>query len=441
MNKTLLICDNRDTLNWGCRATSIALGQLLQQRSLLQTTNRAVAAKEHPVFGFGQYATGKHIANKLAAKALKSSYFNVANRWSGGHADYIANNPAVSVKRFLKAAVKDRFLAEIKSKFEESDKVVINGEGSLIFRSPPRRDLNFQMFAIELADTLGKEVYFVNAMASECPKTPVNKEVQHFVISTLSKCTAVANRDPLSAQLLSGLGLNNVKWYPDALFTWVDRYSDFLNNARITNYPQLFDVWPESNQYFKNWSLWPEEYVCISGASRPPGVNPKDWAAFFSQLAVRMEKEVGLPIVFIDPSGDGFLQNIAIQTNSFFIRPSLQLLLGAGILAKAKVYISGRFHPSILASLSGTPCIFFGSNSHKTLSLQQVLEYPEQNVFDFSVEKENMDSLIEAIKDNVDNSETYRARIRNTVAKRSREAKAGLLNCIFGEQSIPNNEK
>jgi len=432
MKKTLLVCDNRDTLNWGCRATSIALGQLLNENSLLQTTSRAVASREHPVLGFGQYAHANHLVNKLIAKSLNYGPINAANRLFGGHADYIDNNPAVSVKRFLKAVAKDRILGEIKNKFEESDKVVINGEGSLIFRTPPRRDLNFQMFAIELAATLGKEVYFVNAMASECPKTPVNKEVQGYVISTLSKCTAVTNRDPVSAELLSGLGLKDVTWHPDALFTWFDRYNDFLSNCNISNYAQLFDVWPESDLFFQNWSDWPKEYICISGASRPPGVNPKNWIAFFSKLAARVQKEIGLPIVFIDPSGDEFLHQVANQSNSYFIRPSSQLLIGASILGKAKAYISGRFHSSILASLSGTPCVFLGSNSHKTQSLQKVLEYPEQTVFDFSDEATNMNKLVEAIKDNITNSDEYRNRIKKTVARRSREAKDGLLKSIFG---------
>lgn len=436
MKKTLLVCDNRDSLNWGCRATSIALGQLLKQKSLLQTTSSVVASSEHPVFGFGKYAIkyayGNRHINKFVPQIFRNNIINFPNRLVGGYADYIDNNPVVSVKRFLKAAAKDRILAEIKNKFTESDKVVINGEGSLIFRTPPRRDLNFQMFAIELAAKLGKEVYFVNAMASECPKTPVNKEVKGYVINTLLKCTAVTNRDPVSAELLSGLGLKDVTWYPDALFTWFDYYNDFLNKCNIRNYPQLFDVWPESDHFFQNWSEWPEEYICISGASRPPGVNPKNWIAFFSKLSERVQKEIGLPIVFIDPSGDDFLESVAIKINSFFIRSSLQLLIGASILGKARVYISGRFHPSILASLSGTPCVFLGSNSHKTQSLQKVLEYPRQTVFDFSDGSTNINNLVEAIKDNIANSDEYRDRIKKTVAHRSREAKDGLLKSIFG---------
>jgi hypothetical protein len=34
-----------------------------------------------------------------------------------------------------------------------------------------------------------------------------------------------------------------------------------------------------------------------------------------------------------------------------------------------------KYHPSILASLGGTPYIFLGSHAHKMFSLQEVLEY------------------------------------------------------------------
>ena len=51
-------------------------------------------------------------------------------------------------------------------------------------------------------------------------------------------------------------------------------------------------------------------------------------------------------------------------------------IISAGkILANAAAYVSGRYHPAILASLGGTPCVFMSSNSHKTKSLQGLLEY------------------------------------------------------------------
>ena len=39
------------------------------------------------------------------------------------------------------------------------------------------------------------------------------------------------------------------------------------------------------------------------------------------------------------------------------------------VLAHARLFISGRYHPSIFASLGGTPCIFLESHAHKMSSL------------------------------------------------------------------------
>ena len=47
------------------------------------------------------------------------------------------------------------------------------------------------------------------------------------------------------------------------------------------------------------------------------------------------------------------------------LRVEVPILLGATVLANSKLFVSGRYHPSIMASLGGTPCIFLGSNSHK----------------------------------------------------------------------------
>ena len=51
------------------------------------------------------------------------------------------------------------------------------------------------------------------------------------------------------------------------------------------------------------------------------------------------------------------------------------------VLAHARLFISGRYHPSIFASLGGTPCIFLGSHAHKMGSLSRVLEYDVHRQF------------------------------------------------------------
>jgi polysaccharide pyruvyl transferase WcaK-like protein len=174
----------------------------------------------------------------------------------------------------------------------------------------------------------------------------------------------------------------------------------------------------------------PKDYVCVSGASRPPGVDVTLWTGFFESLATRLSKELNLPLVFVDPHGDAvLLKRAARATNSVYIRPETNLLAGAFILANAKLYISGRYHPSIMASLGGTPCVLFESNSHKTESLQQVLEYDHVSVNRIM----NDDSCIEAVAsqalDMLANHDKERARIKSTVQELARKA-AGRLPLV-----------
>jgi len=348
----------------------------------------------------------------------------------GGAADFVTVNPSISLSRFLRAANRDRQLAELKERFYEADTVVINGEGSLIFRNPPRRDLSFLLFAVELACHLGKQVYFMNGMASYCPRSGTNPAVESAVVNTLGKCTAVATRDPVSSEILRSLGLPNTTWHPDAVFSWRVWHEGFFEHANLKEFPGLFDSWPESEGFLRRWSDWPDSYICISGASRPPGVDPNRWTPFFLRVVERIKAELRPQVVLVDPSGDGYLEDVATRTESFFIRPTTNILTGAYILANARAYVSGRHHPSILASLGGTPCVFLESNSHKTESLQKVLQYENPQVFSFDESEENTDRIIDRVRESIAQGDRLRERIAHVATQRGREAIQGISSTL-----------
>jgi len=50
-------------------------------------------------------------------------------------------------------------------------------------------------------------------------------------------------------------------------------------------------------------------------------------------------------------------------------------MMAAGIVANARVYVTGRYHPAIMPAFGGTHCVFLGADSQKTSSLQELLEY------------------------------------------------------------------
>jgi polysaccharide pyruvyl transferase WcaK-like protein len=97
------------------------------------------------------------------------------------------------------------------------------------------------------------------------------------------------------------------------------------------------------------------------------------------------------------------------------------LLCGA-VLAHARLFISGRYHPSILASLGGTPCIFLGSHAHKMGSLSMVLEYERHREFDAFPDDAEIAEIISTAQKYLDGGETLRARIRQVAKLRCDQA-------------------
>ena len=92
------------------------------------------------------------------------------------------------------------------------------------------------------------------------------------------------------------------------------------------------------------------------------------------------------------------------------------------VLAHARLFISGRYHPSIFASLGGTPCIFLASHAHKMGSLSRVLEYDDHRQFDAFPSDSDIAEIVSTARKYLDQGETLRARIRRVAKLRCDEA-------------------
>lgn len=411
--KILLVDDNRDVLNWGCRATSISLSQVLSEKYPIidiinkqtvdgpQLISKIVPINEKYLIYFN------YIDNVLHTKITSKVFFIK---------DFIEKNPEKSLRTFLKYKDNYKNLRIIYSKVKSADIIVINGEGSMIFTTPARRDLLFQLFIIELSVHLKKQVFYVNSIVSDCPLYGRNNETVHFARKTLSKCNYVTVRDPESYKILKEIHPElNFKYVPDALFKWVNYYN--IELYKMLNYPDFIVSSPENNIGKLNFV---EPYICIGGSSL---------AAWYENGAVptyvnlvNKVKELGLKVYIIQTcNGDSFLHQVSEMTNIPLIPISTPILSGGAILANAELFISGRYHPSILASLGGTPCIFLSSNSHKTKSLQKVLEYKEIIEFPALPNEDDCDKIISVAKSILADSPNIRERIKKIVLQREKE--------------------
>ena len=94
------------------------------------------------------------------------------------------------------------------------------------------------------------------------------------------------------------------------------------------------------------------------------------------------------------------------------------------IVANARLFISGRYHASILASLGGTPCIFLGTHSHKNGSLSRLLEYDVHRQFSAFPDDAEIGEIVLMARDYMLQGQSLRSRISNVSRLRCAEATA-----------------
>ena len=431
MPNLLYIYDARDNHNWGGRATSLAVGKLLDQFGSVENVNDAWVTRPVPTGPFAGWVRQRRLGDSALLKLLSLRALQAALAGFGYRRDFVGLDSRAAVRRFLQACRNDTSLRDLKELFERSDAVIINGMGALIFRNPPRRDLNFLTFAIELAHALGKPSFFINAMASDCPHSGTNAAVEMSIKQSLNQAAAVVTRDHYSKRRLERLGVDNVTMVPDAAFMWAADYPEMFSGELRLARPELLDVWPEDRASFRSEKL-PSEYLAVLGASRHPDEGVENWPNFFDRIATRLADQLSLPIVFVDSGGDGFLADVAERTKSHFIRPQLNALWAAHIMANAVGVVGGRYHPGIFASFGGASCTFLECASHKTLSLQEQLAYPSPKVFSIDAVRANVEAVVANVVADVTVANSSRARLSQTAQRLAEEARFG-LESIFRE--------
>lgn len=359
-SKVLLICDNRDELNWGCRATSIALHGILSEHFEVdgRVGRRDVLRKEsrHPAIARLSARGGNPIVRAAIGALVQRS-------------DYISGDIEKSAENILANRHASPFFRALLDRFEAADRVVVNGEGSMVFKPTERRDVRFQLTMLELARKLGKPGYYVNAMISDFPGAPRNEGTWETCRKHLSRCAGVQVRDHHSYALLEEMKLETrIAVAPDALFSAAD--SGQFPRVHPGKVPAaLLAPFPEEPTRL-SWTF-DAPYVCVGGSSyfRSQG-RTGEGRAFYTDLATRIRKS-GYRCIFVATcTGDRFLEPIAEECGCDFIPVETGIFAASAILANAAAFVSGRYHPSILASVGGTPCVFLESNSHKMASLR-----------------------------------------------------------------------
>jgi Polysaccharide pyruvyl transferase len=374
----LLAGFNTDNANWGCRATSLALDRLVRTNArTVERLPRAACDNPWPLFAAGPPLVDRpSMAWRLSARLGRTQ---VASAVPLGPLapllDVVDEHPGPSADRMLASARVSRPVARLVDTIRAVDHVVINGEGSLILTSPVRRDCAFFAALCALSAKVGTRVHLVNAVVSLCPQVGERAlgEVYPWWHDVGSLVDTMAVRDPASWRLAGELGFpaDRLRLVPDALFS-LGRDDYGRSDVCLADLPAFGD---EDETLSPGFGVTAERVIALSGASTPRGDERRGWAAYLADLARRLAARLPDHQVVMAEAcrGDGMLREAATEVGVPLVPCTTNVWAAGRLLAGAAAYVSGRYHPSILASLGGTPIVSFGSNSHKLAGLHELL--------------------------------------------------------------------
>ena len=433
--RIVYVGDNRHRENFGCRATSTALSQLIEQDHEIVGTIYGDYTNFNPgnLFFYQHYP--QWVYKKVGAlkpnhRDLIKQLFYAKNRiinhgryFFGPH-DFIGYNLNRSIRNLIKLIPANPELQPYDLRQYDFDAMVVNGEGSFIFATPPWRECMIEMMLMYWAQKMGKKVFFLNSMLSDDPYSQHNEATVNLANAIFCKATMLGVRENLSFEYAKRyFPQANTQLFPDALFTWYDIIND---DFTIKNGKYFTSIKGATNQSFNELDFT-QKYILISGSSSALTAaknNTSVVVSAYQQLTNATREAFPEHKVFLIQvcEGDLFLNEVGERTKTPVIASDTPIIAAGKILAGSDLFISGRYHPAILASLGGTPCVFMGSNSHKTRSVQELLEYKNIKEYNVLPDKAECDKIIANAKAKLEQGEKLRQQIKNTCKLLSQKA-------------------
>lgn len=384
----LLIGDLRSALNYGAVATSDQL--ILHLKEKLKDDDMMRVIDQRSYFLYTPYdgwsiEINKYREDKLESirinqqsfgyklvKLLRKSFFYTIFRkiWrlfskeaQSGEDRYIPNDwNEYSV--FVDKMQYDNNWKYERDNIEWADIVIINAEGAIVNGSSQdggyKKDARYLFLMMYLSKICFKKVTYV---INHCVD-PSSDSARNIIKNIYPLCDGIYVREKYSLSKLKQFGIvDNVKFVPDALF-------GFDTNREIVPSKELREVIDFS-----------QPYICLGDSSGfDSSLRMIDWDLYtVMNNLIRELKEICPQIVFVD----GFMgwnsdiervveKNKVPRVN--LCNCSYQELYY--VLKNSQIFISGRWHASILALLSGTPILLWGADSFKTRALYDLFNYP-----------------------------------------------------------------
>ena len=271
-----------------------------------------------------------------------------------------------------------------KRQIEWADIVIINSEGNLVngtdeegyYRARGRYVL---FFAYLTKFICNKPCYVINHTVD-----PKNRDIIKIIQHVYPKLDGVYLREQLSTKLLDSIGVHNYKYVPDALWS-----HDFSIDPEVRP-PQCL-----SNFDFS------QPYICIGDSSGIQNhFSTVKWNIVSTYMKLIKKLKTFCPnIIFVmGLHNNKDIRNLVKLTEI----PSVSLNNCNYhelyyVLKNAKLFISGRWHASIIALKGHTPILCWGADSHKTEALYTEINY-QHEFFDVNALPLNTDRIAKEAK-------------------------------------------
>jgi len=264
---------------------------------------------------------------------------------------------------FTRRVLKGEVLQFEKELIERSEVVLINGEGSIVNGTDKNGVYNknglYILYMAYLSKKLEKKCLLLNHTVD-----PGNRDAWEIIRNVYPLIDKVFVRERLSLDLLKrqNVFIDNIDFVPDILFAYQPMSYGEIDYSGLIN--------PD------------EPYICLGDSSGiQSGLTAVSWDVrkTYMRLIKQLQKDVCRQIVIVDGyRGQNEDINYIVKELKLpcFNLQNCNYHQLYGLLKRSDLFISGRWHASILSLLAQTPILLWGSDSHKTEALYELINYP-----------------------------------------------------------------
>jgi polysaccharide pyruvyl transferase WcaK-like protein len=425
--KILLIGDLTPAHNVGAIATTTELIDQLNSffpEAEFKYIDHRSFIKPTPIEGWNPWVAPRPSLRKRThsrfvslIKRVLRSYFNKASPPKKPFTELIQShipNLWKEFHHFSQLYADQKVLLYEKRLIDWADFIIVNGEGNIVngtdnwgrYRIGARYILTLAYLAKKVAN---KKVAIINFTCD--PGS--NQDGQEMTKNILPLLDLVLPREPLSVNTIQSWGINQFnEWTPDILFAY--------DRKKIKPVQQ--------NKKLQSLGIPSKDFICLGDSSGMRSIASTvkwDIEIVYGEIIKRIRNELNKEVVILDGFGGshGNINNVIRNHHTPYLNIN-NCSYGdiIDMLSCANLFISGRWHASIMASLSGTPFLLWGSDSHKTKSLYTIFDY-KYSFFDINTLPVHIDELIEESKSIIQNERS----LRNHIAAKSR---------ILGDKSL-----